>query len=847
MNFCRTTYLLSLSLVFVTSVCATPNNILPTKGSGPWIVNVYYDNLNQLRNYAQKNQPWHVNREQMYFTVSVENLYEYQELFSYGFIVEINQKQMQYQIDNKVKIQNNLKLNLNNKTIPNFSCIRTVEETFATIDNLVSIYPTLASNIDIGDTWEKQNTGGQSSGYDIRVIKITNSNISEPKPILYVTSSMHARELAPAELNTRFAEYLLNNYGTDADATWIVDHREVHLLLQANPDGRKRAESADIYKRKNQNNNHCSGGNLRGVDMNRNFPWMWDQGSGSSGVPCNTQQIYRGPSAGSELENQAIDNHLKNIFIDARGPNLADIAPLDTTGIYIDIHSEAALILWPYGFDNPSAIPLAPNHNQLRTLGRKFAWYNNYFPQASNELYGADGAADDNAYGQLGVAAFTFELDGDSQLFRPTCGFVDGTIVPNNLKALIYAAKVSDAPYITAQGPDIDNLTLSIGDVVAGTAISVSGIANDAHFNNINGTESTQNISSVEMYIDEQPWNNTSTPLMMSASDGNYNSSNESFTGQINTSGMNIGQHQIYLQSTDTNGVTGVPYSKFFNIVSAVDLGTLLGTVKDATSNLPIAAVSLSFNNQQTQSNALGQYDFSVLSGTYELNINKLGYVATTINSVSITGQQTTTQNIFLQPVCALLDENTETFNSISDAVIAGWTHAAGQGVDDWSIDLNAGNINQRVFKTHDAGVTTDKWLISPSMALTANSRLEFWHKYSFEGNTTFYDGAVLEISTNDGSSWQDLGSEITSGGYNGTLASGNPLSNQAGWGGTIPNYAKVEVNLSAYAGTNAKIRWRFAADSNTAAGDWFIDDIKVLDPNACTGSNEMVFFNGFE
>ena len=44
-----------------------------------------------------------------------------------------------------------------------------------------------------------------------------------------------------AELNTRFAEYLLAQYGVNSDVTWMLDHQEVHLLLQTNPDGRKKS------------------------------------------------------------------------------------------------------------------------------------------------------------------------------------------------------------------------------------------------------------------------------------------------------------------------------------------------------------------------------------------------------------------------------------------------------------------------------------------------------------------------------------------------------------------------------------------------------------------------------
>ena len=59
-------------------------------------------------------------------------------------------------------------------------------------------------------------------------------------------SAIHAREYATAELITRFAEYLVENYGTDPDITWLLDYNEIHLLLQANPDGRKHAETG-IY------------------------------------------------------------------------------------------------------------------------------------------------------------------------------------------------------------------------------------------------------------------------------------------------------------------------------------------------------------------------------------------------------------------------------------------------------------------------------------------------------------------------------------------------------------------------------------------------------------------------
>ena len=65
-------------------------------------------------------------------------------------------------------------------------------------------------------------------------------------------------------------------------------------------------------------------------------------------------------------------------------------------------------------------------------MGRRLGWFNRYFPEQSNELYGAEGTTDDAAYGQLGVASFTIEL-GDTQ-FRASCDNFENTIFPDTCR-----------------------------------------------------------------------------------------------------------------------------------------------------------------------------------------------------------------------------------------------------------------------------------------------------------------------------------------------------------------------------------------------------------------------------
>jgi len=43
-------------------------------------------------------------------------------------------------------------------------------------------------------------------------LRLTNSAIPGPKPKLFVTSAIHAREYTTAPLIVRFAEYLTDNY-----------------------------------------------------------------------------------------------------------------------------------------------------------------------------------------------------------------------------------------------------------------------------------------------------------------------------------------------------------------------------------------------------------------------------------------------------------------------------------------------------------------------------------------------------------------------------------------------------------------------------------------------------------
>lgn len=169
----------------------------------------------------------------------------------------------------------------------------------------------------------------------------------------------------------------------------------------------------------------------------------------------------------------------------------------------------------------------------------------------------------------------------------------------------------------------------------------------------------------------------------------------------------------------------------------------------------------------------------------------------------------------------------------------AGWTHQAVSGTDDWSV---------RNTKNHTAGgayswfvsntpTTKDDYLYTPTYTLGATSTIDFWH---FMDSEAGWDGGVVEITDNDGTSWTDLGPNMTAGVYDRTMSGGPLGSSRSAWTGTYADWKHTVVNLAAWAGKTVKFRFRYVCDSSTARTGWWIDDIvvqtqtDVCDAHAC-------------
>jgi PKD repeat protein/murein tripeptide amidase MpaA len=549
-----------------TALAATADAGAPSiEDNRPQFVTIHYRDRAQLQSLAARFQHMIVDRAQR--TVRTEATFaDIDAIRRTGLRVEIDQASTERirSVENAIGSGG-----FGTRSISGYACYRTVEETYATIDQLVANKPALASVSNIGPTWLKSRNAG---GYDMKVLRLTNSatNSTRPnKPPMVMFGSIHAREYTPAELLTRFGEWLVNGYGSDPEATWLMDNYSFYLVLQANPDGRKKAETGLSWRKNVNNTNGSCSANSVGTDLNRNFPFHWNTvAGGSSGNAC--AETYRGPLAQSEPETRnlmqlvagtpnASGVYSGGLFPDRRSDGNTSAAPDDYQGMFLDIHSYSQLVLWSWG-DTTAA---APNGPALRTLGRRMAYFNGYRPQQSNELYGTDGTTDDTMYGLLGVPSYTIEL-GVS--FFESCSTFTGSTLPNNLASLKYAARNLTAPYRYPSGPNTVSVSASSASVPAGTPVTISAILDDSQFNQSNGTETTQAIASAKLYLDLPPWEAGATGIAMNASDGSFNATRETVTASLGTTGLAPGRHIVYVQGTDASGKPGTPNAVLLTI-----------------------------------------------------------------------------------------------------------------------------------------------------------------------------------------------------------------------------------------------------------------------------------------
>jgi uncharacterized repeat protein (TIGR01451 family) len=166
-----------------------------------------------------------------------------------------------------------------------------------------------------------------------------------------------------------------------------------------------------------------------------------------------------------------------------------------------------------------------------------------------------------------------------------------------------------------------------------------------------------------------------------------------------------------------------------------------------------------------------------------------------------------------------------------TNSIPSGWTTTATPAANVWTVSGLASHSAPYSMYVKNDTVAGDQKLEIPSFSLPAGKmpRLHFWHKFNTEDG---WDGGVVEITTNGGSTWNDLGPVMVKNAYNSSLGAAPTcvLQTRQAFTGKIEDFQRTTVDLTNYAGSTAKIRFWFGSDDNTSApttpAGWFVDDI---------------------
>jgi hypothetical protein len=303
----------------------------------------------------------------------------------------------------------------------------TLTEIEADLDEMVQDYPNLVT--------QKFSIGTSLEGRTIWAVRISdNPNVNENEPTVGFDALVHAREPQSMATLMYFMWYLLENYGTNPEVTYLVNNREIYCVPCFNPDGYEYNRQTDpngggLWRKNRRNNGTCYG-----IDLNRNFGYMWGYDNvGSSSNPCS--ETFRGASAFSEPESQAV----------------RDLAILESYGTHFNMHSHGDYFLYPFGYIDQET----PDSLTYREFAGDMGDLNSYEYGTGPQLLGypSNGSIRDWMYAEQTLKSKTFGYTIEiGPAFWPTQNQIF-PIAQQNVKSNMYQAFVA-GEYVQLYDPN---------------------------------------------------------------------------------------------------------------------------------------------------------------------------------------------------------------------------------------------------------------------------------------------------------------------------------------------------------------------------------------------------------
>lgn len=191
---------------------------------------------------------------------------------------------------------------------------------------------------------------------------------ADASPGILLLGGMHAREWVPPDALVSLAADVLEAYHlgtglgygdtsfTAEQVAGVVENTSLFFFPCVNPDGRAFSQGVAPMWRKNRRPAPAghTGAGCVGVDLNRNFDFLWDHTARfapdadvrTSDRPCDPAQTYRGPAPASEPETGnvvwALDTHPRIEWL-------------------VDVHSAVPVILHNWGSDENQTVTATDN------------------------------------------------------------------------------------------------------------------------------------------------------------------------------------------------------------------------------------------------------------------------------------------------------------------------------------------------------------------------------------------------------------------------------------------------------------------------------------------------------
>ena len=182
---------------------------------------------------------------------------------------------------------------------------------------------------------------------------------------------------------------------------------------------------------------------------------------------------------------------------------------------------------------------------------------------------------------------------------------------------------------------------------------------------------------------------------------------------------------------------------------------------------------------------------------------------------------------------CAAGTTAQSVYNYGFESGLNGWTLGSGSTGNTWADNATA-HSGSHSWKANDSAVVSDQRLVSPSIVLPTGESpltLSFWHKRDIESSGSgCWDGGILEISTNGGSTFAQIANgNLVTDPYNGLVSSSfaNPLGGKSAWCNQ-QDWTRSVVDVNAYAGSTVQFRYRLGSDSSVSKDGWYLDDFSV-------------------